>query len=445
MKRISLICGVALAAAALAQSAAPAVQPLAAHQEPRGIGNLVAPGDRVEIVYSVDTPHVRSPKGSLYVRNDLQRRFTALPLKLDGKTTVQARVPARLIRGHKLLYYAVLREPRSGRSVTIPALGAAAPQSALVLGKAIVVRLGTHRFDQPRSPDAVVARASAADVGFENNQEYHFGPQTFLVGRDGSILLHDGLKQRLLVWKPGRPDVFERSVSLPFFAGDNDVALGRDGSLYVVRAMGKGPSSYMALSHLNANGEVLWQSRLAGQIRESRHLHARQQQRASRGARRDRLLPGGHVQSPRRRARVDARRHTNGSAAVNGRPAGRCPLALPARRRWPTPRVRGVHGRGHGQGRHGPARGSLRPGRSAWPRRSSLAGAEPDRHQLRLHDARARRPRPGCSSRRDGADKGRVQMGARRATARADRHARTLLARPWRLGRRPPGRPTRGP
>ena len=56
MKRISLICGVALAAAALAQSAAPAVQPLAAHQEPRGIGNLVAPGDRVEIVYSVDTP-----------------------------------------------------------------------------------------------------------------------------------------------------------------------------------------------------------------------------------------------------------------------------------------------------------------------------------------------------------------------------------------------------
>jgi hypothetical protein len=269
MKRISLTCGVALAAAALAQSAAPAVQPLAAHQEPRGIGNLVAPGDRVEIVYSVDTPRVRSPKGSLYVRNDLQRRFTELPLKLEGKTTLQARVPARLIRGHKLLYYAVLREPRSGRSATIPALGAAAPQSALVLRKAIVVRLGTHRFDQPRSPDAVVARASAADVGFENNQEYHFGPQTFLVGRDGSILLHDGLKQRLLVWKPGRPDVFERSVSLPFFAGDNDVALGRDGSLYVVRAMGKGLSSYMALSHLSANGEVLWQSRLAGQIRES--------------------------------------------------------------------------------------------------------------------------------------------------------------------------------
>jgi hypothetical protein len=269
MKRISFTCCVAVAAAALAQSAAPAVQPLAAHQEPRGIGNLVAPGDRVDIVYSVDTLRVRSPKGALYVRNDLQRRFTELPLKLEGKTTLRVRVPARLIRGHKLLYYTVLREPRSGRSVTIPARGAAAPQSAIVLGKAVVIRLGTHRFDQPRSPDAIVARASAADVGFENNQEYHFGPQTFLVGRDGSIVLHDGLKQRLLVWKAGRPDFFERSVSLPFFAGANDVALGRDGSFYVVRGMGKGLSSYMALSHLSASGEVLWQNRLAGEIRES--------------------------------------------------------------------------------------------------------------------------------------------------------------------------------
>lgn len=269
MRRISLVSLIgclALAAAALAQSAAPAGKPLSAHQEPRGIGNLVAPGDRVDIVYSVDTPHVRSPKGSLYVRSDLQRHFTELPLKLEGKTTLRARVPARLIRGHKLLYYARLREPRTGRSTRIPTRGST---SALVLGKAIVVRLGTHRFDQPRSPDAVVARANAADVAFENNQEYHFGPQTFLVGRDGSIVLHDGLNQRLLVWKAGRPDSFERSVSLPFFAGANDVALGRDGSFYVVRGMGKGLSSYMALFHLTADGQVLWQSRLAGEIRES--------------------------------------------------------------------------------------------------------------------------------------------------------------------------------
>src|SRR6266498_628247 len=86
----------ARAAAPRQQTASP-VKPLTAHQEPRGIGNLVAPGDRVHIVYTLDTPRVRSPKGALYVRNDLQRRFTHLPLKLQGRTTLQASVPARLI------------------------------------------------------------------------------------------------------------------------------------------------------------------------------------------------------------------------------------------------------------------------------------------------------------------------------------------------------------
>ena len=181
-------------------------KPLAAHQEPRGIGNLVVPGDRVEIVYTLDTPRVRSPMGTLYVRNDLQRHFVALPLKLQGRTTLQTAVPARLIRGHKLLYYAVLRDPRSGRSVTVPARGAGAQASAFVLGNALVVRLGTHRFDHQRAPEAIVAHAGPAEVGFEDTQEFHFGPQTFLVGRDRSIWLSDGLNKRLLGWRAGQPD-----------------------------------------------------------------------------------------------------------------------------------------------------------------------------------------------------------------------------------------------
>jgi len=136
MRRLSQIAGcLALVAAALAPSATTAGRPLAAHQEPRGIGNLVAPGDRVQIVYTLDT-RVRSPKGTLYVRNDRQRHFVGLPLKLQGRTTLQTAVPARLIQGRKLLYYAVLRDSRSGRSVTVPARGAGAPSSAFVLGKA---------------------------------------------------------------------------------------------------------------------------------------------------------------------------------------------------------------------------------------------------------------------------------------------------------------------
>jgi hypothetical protein len=269
MRRLSQIVGcVALVMAALAPSATPAGKALAAPQEPRGIGNLVAPGDRVEIVYTLDTPHVRSPKGTVYVRNDLQRQFVALPLKLQGRTTFQTVVPARLIHGHKLLFYAVLRDPRSGRSVTVPAHGDVAPASAFVLGKAVVVRLGTHRFGHTRAAEAVVGRAGPGEVGFENTQEYHFGPQTFLVGRDRSVWLHDGVNQRLLVWSSGHPDAFQRSVSLPFFAGNNDIALGPAGSVYVAHGVGKGLSSYMALARLSPAGKVLWQSRLAGRLRD---------------------------------------------------------------------------------------------------------------------------------------------------------------------------------
>ena len=267
IRRLTKLAGfLALVAAAIVPRAIPAGNALVAHQEPRGIGNLVAPGDRVQIVYTLDTPHVRSPQGSLYVRSDLQRRFTRLPLTLQGRSTLQASLPARLIRGHKLLYYAVLREPRSGRSVTVPARGAAAPQSAFVLGRAVLVRLGTHRFGHPRASGTIVARAGPDEAAFEDTQEFHFGPQTFLVGRDRSIWLHDGLNQRLLVWRAARPNAFERSVTLPFFAGDHDVALGPSGSIYVARAVGRGTSAYTALARLSGSGKLLWQARLAGEF-----------------------------------------------------------------------------------------------------------------------------------------------------------------------------------
>lgn len=265
MRRLAEIAGcAALLAAALAPSALPAGHPLAAHQEPRGIGNLIAPGDRVQIVYTVDTPRVRSAKGTLWVRNDLQAKFTRLPLQLQGRTTLQAGLPARLIRGHKLFYYAVIREPRSGRSVSVPAQGARAPSSAWILGKARIFRLGTHRFGHPQAPEAVVAHARPTEVGFENGPEFHFGPQTFLVGPDRSIWLHDGLDRRLLQWRPGVPAA--RSVPLPFFAAANDIALGPTGTIYVLHGMGRGLSSYMALAHLSSTGGVLWQSRLAGEL-----------------------------------------------------------------------------------------------------------------------------------------------------------------------------------
>lgn len=254
-------------------SASPTARPLAVHQEPRGIGHLVARGDRVEIAYGVDTPGIRSATGFLYVRNDLQPRFERLALTREKRSATGLRVlvPRRLLRGHELLYYAVVRDPKSGRLATIPAAGAASPRTAWILDKPVVVGLGTHRFGHPRPPEAVVARAAPSEVGWQMPPPGggpDFGPQTFLAGPDGSIWLHD-VNDRLLVWRPGRPDEVDRAVPLPFGSTDNDVALGPAGTVYVTGGVGRGLDFHHVLYRLSSTGQVLWRSRLAGEIQDS--------------------------------------------------------------------------------------------------------------------------------------------------------------------------------
>jgi Tol biopolymer transport system component len=230
-----------------------------------GIGKLIVPGDRVDVSYSVYSGS-KAVRGDLYVRNDLRHAFVRLPLvrtKVAGAPLHRV-LPSRLIRGHRLLYYAVIRDPRSGRSLTLPAAGKRQPASAWILRKPIVVRLGTHRFGETRTPDAVVARARADQVGFENSDLFHFGPQTFVVGGDGSVWLSDGLNQRLLVWNAGRPDTVAWSVQLPFFAGTNDLALGPGGTIYVTRVIQEGQRKRLVLDRLGAAGNVLWERPLGG-------------------------------------------------------------------------------------------------------------------------------------------------------------------------------------
>lgn len=250
-------------AAAGVLTAAPEVQRFAPHQEPRGIGNLVARGDRVQLVYDAD---VKSATGAVYVRNDVRRKFVrvALAPERGHGTTFKARVPARLIRGHKLLYYAVLRNRKTHRKARVPARGVS---SALILPHPEVVDLGTHRFGETRSPDAVVARARADQVGWQQPPPGHgpsFGPQSFAVGADKSIWLHDSLNDRMLVWNASDPDTIVRTVPLPERTADNDVALGPAGSLYVTTGEGHGLDYHMLINRLSSTGQPMWRARLAG-------------------------------------------------------------------------------------------------------------------------------------------------------------------------------------
>jgi hypothetical protein len=239
---------------------------LTAHQEPRGIGNLVVPGDAVHVVYTVDTKGV-APLGSLYVRNDAMSQFEQLTLK-RSRAQLQVGLPARLLQGHRLFYYAVIRDGQSGRSVTVPAGGARSPSSAWIISNARQVNLGVHHFGHARAPDTVVARIGAADVAWQQEGD-PFGPQTFLVGSDGTIYLDDSLNDRLLVFRRGAPDSVARTIPLPPQSADNDVALGPNGSIYVKGGIGRGLDFKNVVYRIGASGDVLWRAVLAGNVRNS--------------------------------------------------------------------------------------------------------------------------------------------------------------------------------
>jgi hypothetical protein len=146
------------------------------------------------------------------------------------------------------------------KTLVLPARGARAPQSSWILERPARIRLGAHRFGHLGRPEAIVARARAADVGWVTEPEFSAGPQTFLVGSDRAIWLEDEVNHRMLVWRAGRPEVVDHSVPLPP-GGTGDVALGPSGSLYEYRPAT--PDHRVSLLYrLSPAGDALWHSRL---------------------------------------------------------------------------------------------------------------------------------------------------------------------------------------
>lgn len=250
-----------LSATSGAPSAATATKPLSVHLT-AVVGPLISPGDRVEIAYQLDDSRVKAATGSLYVRNDLRRGFTRLPMTLrhTAPVTLFARLPAHLLHGHRLLWYAVIRDPKRGRSVTV------SKKSAWIVERPIVVKLGKHRYGQTRTPDAVVARASADEVGWDIGEGgWGGGPQTFNVARDGTVWLQDSFNNRLLMWNPGQPDQFARALPLPGYAAQGDFVFGPGGTIY---ASAPGDRTYhTGVFRLSSTGAVLQAITLTDNVR----------------------------------------------------------------------------------------------------------------------------------------------------------------------------------
>jgi hypothetical protein len=139
------------------------------------------------------------------------------------------------------------------------------------------IDLGAHRFGHLTRPDAVVARAGAAAVGFECGKPSMCpgarpssdscgcidtvaqGPTGLDVAADGTVWVFDGVKHRLLAWRRGRPAPPVRSVRLPVDVHDSDFVVGRDGTIYVFGGnVTRRP--YLWLYALRPTGAIRWKA-----------------------------------------------------------------------------------------------------------------------------------------------------------------------------------------
>jgi hypothetical protein len=229
-------------------------------------------GEPFPVEFAISAESV--PSGVLYVGSDATPGFVPVQLRAgdsawDGPALV-GQVPASVVRGQRLRYYAVFRVPGTGQSDTVPPAGAAGPRQVWVVAKPVEVRLGTHRFGALTAPDAVVARVGPDGVGWEEPREgTWFGPWSFEIAADGGAWLLDEVNKRLLHWQQGRPDRPARVVPLPVYPAD--FALGPNGTFYLT-ATGTPAEKTMVLYSITADGQVRWRAPLStgffdGQLR----------------------------------------------------------------------------------------------------------------------------------------------------------------------------------
>jgi hypothetical protein len=227
---------------------------------------LTLPGEPIRLRYAlVCTPREDGlpceGSGTVYVRSGRSGPYRPFPLRRgedskDGRYFVD--VPGALAdSADGFSYYAVLRDDRSGASISLPAGGAAAAQISLPLRDARSVALGRHVFGAVRNPDARVAAAGWGSgpqaVGLAGSRELGFsGPSSFDVEPDGTVDLLDSVNGRVARWTDGRHEV----VPLGTPAELGDLAVDSDGSFDVLDARG-------TLRSYDRQGRPKWAQKLA--------------------------------------------------------------------------------------------------------------------------------------------------------------------------------------
>ena len=207
---------------------------------------LARAGKGVELSFGVvcgivgDKPGGRcEPRGSVFVRQSGAEEFRKVPLEREGGGLLSAAVPAGDARSG-FDYYAAIGDGR-GQSATLPEAGAAAPQHVWPLAKWTTVDVGAPRFGVSRAPSSVLARfgwgGGEGAIGLDSGREQsRIGPSGFDIAPDGSVVVLDQVNHRLVRLRRA-----ERPAELPiaFSGGEGDLAVGGDGTIYVLDVSGR--------------------------------------------------------------------------------------------------------------------------------------------------------------------------------------------------------------
>src|SRR6187549_2071323 len=202
---------------------------------------LAEAGQPVDLGYDVvcgptkDEPgEACSPKGSVFVRVSGTGEFVEHPLEREADGLLSAEIP---VGDGGFDYYAELDNGR-GETATLPEAAANAPQHVWPLQSWTTVDLGLERFGQTRSPSSVVSELTwgkgGQAVGLDSGQEQsRIGPSAFDIAPDGSVVVLDQVNHRLSRWGPGGSST---QLPIEFAGGEGDLAVGGDGTIYVLDA-----------------------------------------------------------------------------------------------------------------------------------------------------------------------------------------------------------------
>jgi hypothetical protein len=235
---------------------------------------LVSAGEPASLTYETvcsptgqETAASCSPTGTLHVRAAGDRTFTDVPLVRLQNGKFSYAVPTPLRRGSGFEYYVTFQDGR-GNGATVPAAGADAPERVWIVPSWTTVDLGIHGFGSTRAPDSVLVKSpwgtSENELGLNNGREQsRIGPSSFDVAADGSVIVLDQVNHRLAHYGSGKVEHFP----IEFRGGEGDVALGNDGTAWVLDA--GGPQGHVAdVRGYDAAGHLVGRAGLAAPMGE---------------------------------------------------------------------------------------------------------------------------------------------------------------------------------